>query len=58
MRKSERIRLLEMQVVRLETIVDMLQVALLGNQDDNGININSLDAGKWYNAKSNKDDNE
>ena len=48
MRKSERLRLLEMQVVRLEMMVDLYSTTinnLLGTQ---GMERPEIDAGKWY----------
>jgi len=55
MRKSERLRLLEMQVVRLEVLVDILQAAVAGSIDNGGFNVNDLESGKWYNAKPDRD---
>ncbi len=53
MRKSERIRLLELQIVRLETTLE-----LYGQILSNIIELQemqepiNLDAGKWYKAKT------
>lgn len=55
MRKSERLRILELQVARMEIVIDMLQAAVAGSLDSNGLNINDLESGKWYNARLNKD---
>lgn len=51
MRKSERLRLLEIELVKLEMQVELLSsyvIALLENQD----NVTNLDAGKWYNRNN------
>lgn len=52
MRKSERLRLLEIQVVKLEMQVELLSsyvVAMLESQEAAASN---LDAGKWYNRNN------
>lgn len=54
MRKSERLRILEMQVVRLEMMVDLYTQALNNLLESQGMNVNSLDAGKWYKEKLDK----
>ena len=53
MRKSERIRQLELQVVRLEMNVEVLTSVLQILLDQQGHDI-KLDAGKWYTNKSEK----
>jgi hypothetical protein len=59
MRKSERLRLLEMQVVRLEMMVELYTQSLTNLLESQGFQSPSqLDAGKWYQAKLNKLDNE
>ena len=59
MRKSERLRLLEMQVVRLEMMVDLYTQTLSNLLESQGLSApTQLDAGKWYQAKLNKLDNE
>jgi hypothetical protein len=59
MRKSERLRLLEMQVVRLEMLVELYTQTLTNLLESQGMQSpNQLDAGKWYQAKLNKLDNE
>jgi len=59
MRKSERLRLLEMQVVRLEMLVELYTQTLTNLLESQGIQSpTQLDAGKWYQAKLNKLDNE
>jgi len=59
MRKSERLRLLEMQVVRLEMLVDLYTQTLSNLLESQGLSApTQLDAGKWYKAKLDKLDNE
>ena len=59
MRKSERLRLLEMQVVRLEMMVELYTQSLTNLLQSQGLQTpNQLDAGKWYKAKLDKLDNE
>jgi hypothetical protein len=59
MRKSERLRLLEMQVVRLEMMVELYTQTLSNLLESQGLQSPSqLDAGKWYKAKLDKLDNE
>jgi len=59
MRKSERLRLLEMQVVRLEMMVELYTQTLSNLLESQGLQSpTQLDAGKWYKAKLDKLDNE
>ena len=59
MRKSERLRLLEMQVVRLEMMVELYSQSLTNLLESQGMQSpTQLDAGKWYKAKLDKLDNE
>jgi len=59
MKKSERLRLLEMQVVRLEMLVELYTQSLTNLLESQGLQSPShLDAGKWYKAKLDKLDNE
>jgi hypothetical protein len=59
MRKSERLRLLEMQVVRLEMMVELYTQTLSNLLESQGLlTPTQLDAGKWYKAKLDKLDNE
>jgi len=52
MRKSEKIRLLELQMVKLETTLEIYG-HILSNliESQNMQNDINLDAGKWYKAK-------
>jgi hypothetical protein len=59
MRKSERLRLLEMQVVRLDMMVELYTQTLSNLLESQGLSApTNLDAGKWYKAKLDKLDNE
>lgn len=49
MRKSERLRLLELHVVRLEMTLELYGQVLSNLLESQGMD--RLDAGKWYNAK-------
>jgi hypothetical protein len=58
-RKSERLRLLEMQVVRLEMMVELYSQSITNLLESQGLQSpTQLDAGKWYKAKLDKLDNE
>jgi hypothetical protein len=52
MRKSERLRLLEMQVLRLEMLVELYGQSLTNLLEYQGLSATpDLDSGKWYQAK-------
>ena len=55
MRKSDRLRLLEMQVVRLEMLVDMYLQSINKIMESQGMEKSSLDSGKWYIKKPSGD---
>jgi hypothetical protein len=56
MRKSERLRLLEMQVVRLEMLVELYGQVLTNLLEYQGLSATpDLDSGKWYKAKDTND---
>ena len=48
MRKSERLRLLEMQVVKLEFELEIINHMLSTLLQANNLPMPELDAGKWY----------
>ena len=48
MRKSERIRLLEMQVLKLEFQLELANHMLAALLEQNNLTMPDLDAGKWY----------
>lgn len=48
MRKSERLRMLEMQVIRLEMHVELLTVCVNNLMESQGMENTELDSGKWY----------
>jgi len=55
-RKSERIRLLEIQVARLEVLLELHGQTISNLVDYQGIqNMESLESGKWYNAKKDQE---
>lgn len=52
MRKSERIRLLEIQIARLEVILELHGQTLSNLVEYQGMqNMEALESGKWYNTK-------
>ncbi|MGV2433163.1 MAG UNVERIFIED_CONTAM: hypothetical protein LVQ98_07890 [Rickettsiaceae bacterium] len=55
MRKSERIRLLEMEMLRMQFQIEYLNTAVKLLLDENKVAGPEMDAGKWYNSKLNKD---
>jgi hypothetical protein len=54
MRKSERIRLLEMEMLRMQFQIEYLNAAVTLMLDENKVTGPNMDAGKWYAAKLNK----
>jgi hypothetical protein len=46
-RKSERIRFLELQVIELQKDMEVL-MSILSSLVENKVNLPDLDAGKWY----------
>ena len=52
MRKSERLRLLEMQVVRLEMLVELYTLSIDNLLQSQNLKPTELDAGKWYKKRS------
>lgn len=54
MRKSERLRLLEMQIIRLEFELDLLNNMLATLLEANSLQQPQLDAGKWYRRRLEK----
>lgn len=56
MRKSERLRLLEMQVLRLEFNLEQISLILQTLLDNQNLKAPTLEAGKWYNRKLGKED--
>lgn len=51
MRKSERLRLLEMQILRLEFELELVNAMLSTLIESNNLPMPDLDAGKWYKRK-------
>ena len=59
MRKSERLRLLEMQMVRMEMMVELYSQTINNLLESQGMKPpTDLDAGKWYKAKLDNPDKE
>lgn len=54
MRKSERIRLLEIQLIKIEFELDLLNNMLATLLDANNLPQPHLDAGKWYQRRLDK----
>jgi hypothetical protein len=53
MRKSERIRLLEMQMVRLEMLVELYGQSLSNLLESQEMDLSSnIDSGKWYTKRN------
>jgi hypothetical protein len=55
MRKSERMRLLEMEMLRMQFQIEYLNTAVTLLLEENKVKGPDIDAGKWYTAKLNKD---
>lgn len=54
MRKSERLRMAEMQMLRLEFEIEILRAAVEALLEKNKIDAPDLDAGKWYRSRLEK----
>jgi hypothetical protein len=54
MRKSERMRLLEMEMLRMQFQIEYLNTAVRLLLEENKVAGPDMDAGKWYAAKLNK----
>ena len=57
MRKSERIRLLEMQMVRIEYELDYMKACISAMLERENVKAPEMDAGKWYNQRFNNNKN-
>ena len=51
MRKSERIRVLELEVIRQQYELEYLKITLQAMMESKGMSLPEMDAGKWYNRK-------
>ena len=49
MRKSERIRILELELIRQQYEIEYLKITLQAVMDSNSLKLPNLEAGKWYN---------
>lgn len=54
MRKSERLRMAEFQILRLEFEVELLKASVDLLLAEKNIDAPVLDSGKWYKSKDNK----
>lgn len=54
MRKSERIRILELEILRQQYELEYLKSTFAAFLESSNIRLPELDAGKWYNAKQNR----
>lgn len=54
MRNSQRIRILELEVLRQQYELEYLKSTLSAFLESNSFKIPELDAGKWYSPKPNK----
>jgi hypothetical protein len=57
MRKSERIRLLEMQMVRMEYELDYMKACISAMLERENVKAPEMDAGKWYSQRFNNNKN-
>ena len=55
MRKSDRIRILELEVLRQQYELEYLKSTLHAMLEANKLPVPSLDAGKWYERKPRRD---
>ena len=53
-RKSERIRILELELIRQQYEIEYLRITLQALMDSNNLKMPDLDSGKWYN-RTNQD---
>jgi hypothetical protein len=51
MRKSERLRILELELVRMQFHLEILTSAITQLMESNQMTIPDLDSGKWYDKK-------
>lgn len=51
MRKSDRIRMLELEVLRQQYELEYLKITFQALIESKGLTIPEMDAGKWYNRK-------
>ena len=51
MNKSQRIRILELEVLRQQYELEYLKITLQAMMESKGMSVPEMDAGKWYNRK-------
>lgn len=54
MRKSQRIRILELEVLRQQYELEYIKATVSAFLESNNFKIPELDAGKWYSPKQNR----
>jgi hypothetical protein len=54
-RKSERIRILELELIRQQYEIEYLKITINALMDSKGLPFTDLDSGKWYDKKPSKD---
>jgi hypothetical protein len=52
MRKTERMRMIELQLLSLEYELEILRAAVEAILQSNGVTPPEIDAGKWYKSKN------
>lgn len=55
MRKSERIRIIELELIRQQYELEYLKATLHALLESKAMDLPSLDAGKWYERKPRRD---
>lgn len=56
MRKSERLRIAELEIVRLSYEIEYTKAMLSALIEVGGMKVPEMDAGKWYSKKPNRPD--
>jgi len=56
LRKSERLRLAELEIIRLNYEIEYVKAMLSAIIEIGGMKTPDMDAGKWYNKKPNRPD--
>lgn len=56
MRKSERLRIAELEIIRLNFELEYLKAIINAFMESGGFRVPDMDAGKWYSKKPNRPD--
>jgi hypothetical protein len=56
LRKSERLRLAELELIRLNYELEYIKAMLAALIDVGGLKVPDMDAGKWYTSKKQRPD--